>query len=182
MGPRSLLVVTPFLKNFIPALSTYNALSAGLVMGIMILPLVTSLSEDAMSAVPASLREGAFALGATRFEVAANMPNEEIGVGDMTVVVDRDGSGAAELLAERENGVGAIEGHMHSLAGGVDGRKRFKPCILHLLPHVYPESGTAVNRAAGMPQPTCWPWLNSGTGRRSAAAGAHRVDDQVELV
>lgn len=69
-GFFALLVVTPFLKNFIPALSTYNALSAGLIMGIMILPLVASLSEDAMSAVPMSLREGAYGLGSTRFEVA----------------------------------------------------------------------------------------------------------------
>lgn len=72
-GFFALLVVTPFLKNFIPALSTYNALSAGLVMGFMILPLVASLSEDAMSAVPMSLREGAYGLGSTRFEVAVKV-------------------------------------------------------------------------------------------------------------
>lgn len=72
-GFFALLVVTPFLKSFIPALSTYNALSAGLVMGIMILPLVASLSEDAMSAVPMALREGAYGLGSTRFEVAVKV-------------------------------------------------------------------------------------------------------------
>jgi phosphate transport system permease protein len=72
-GFFALLVVTPFLKNFIPALSTYNALSAGLIMGIMILPLVASLSEDAMSSVPMSLREGAYGLGSTRFEVAVKV-------------------------------------------------------------------------------------------------------------
>lgn len=72
-GFFALLVVTPFLKTFIPSLSTYNALSAGLVMGIMILPLVASLSEDAMSSVPMALREGAFGLGATRFEVAVKV-------------------------------------------------------------------------------------------------------------
>jgi phosphate transport system permease protein len=72
-GFFALLFVTPLLKNVIPALSTYNALSAGLVMGIMILPLVASLSEDAMSAVPVALREGAYALGATRFEVAVKV-------------------------------------------------------------------------------------------------------------
>ena len=72
-GFFALLFVTPLLKNIIPALSTYNALSAGLVMGIMILPLVASLSEDAMSAVPMALREGAYALGGTRFEVAVKV-------------------------------------------------------------------------------------------------------------
>jgi phosphate transport system permease protein len=72
-GFFALLVVTPFLKNFIPALSTYNALSAGLIMGIMILPLVASLSEDAMSSVPMALREGAYGLGSTRFEVAVKV-------------------------------------------------------------------------------------------------------------
>ncbi len=72
-GFFALLVVTPFLKNFIPGLSTYNALSAGLIMGIMILPLVASLSEDAMSSVPAALREGAYGLGSTRFEVAVKV-------------------------------------------------------------------------------------------------------------
>jgi phosphate transport system permease protein len=72
-GFFALLLVTPLLKNFIPDLGTYNALSAGLVMGIMIMPMVASLSEDAMSAVPMALREGAFGLGATRFEVAAKV-------------------------------------------------------------------------------------------------------------
>ena len=72
-GFFALLFVTPLLKDVIPDLSTYNSLSAGLVMGIMILPLVASLSEDAMSAVPMSLREGAFGLGATRFEVATRV-------------------------------------------------------------------------------------------------------------
>ena len=69
-GFFALLVVTPFLKNIFPDISTFNSLSAGLVMGIMILPLVASLSEDSMSAVPQALREGAYGLGATRFEVA----------------------------------------------------------------------------------------------------------------
>lgn len=61
--------VTPLLMNLIPGLEPKNALSAGLVMGIMILPLVTSLSEDAMSSVPNDMREGALALGSTRLEV-----------------------------------------------------------------------------------------------------------------
>jgi phosphate transport system permease protein len=66
--------VTPVLDPIIPGgLNGTNALSAGLVMGIMIIPLVSSLSEDAMSAVPNALREGAYGLGATRFEVATRV-------------------------------------------------------------------------------------------------------------
>jgi phosphate transport system permease protein len=66
--------VTPVLDPIIPGgLNGTNALSAGLVMGIMIIPLVSSLSEDAMSAVPNALREGAYGLGATRFEVATRI-------------------------------------------------------------------------------------------------------------
>ncbi|MFN8556557.1 MAG: phosphate ABC transporter permease subunit PstC [Dehalococcoidia bacterium] len=72
-GFFALIVVTPFLARFIPGLSTFNSLSAGIVMGIMIVPLVSSLSEDAMSAVPNSLREGAYGLGATRFETATRV-------------------------------------------------------------------------------------------------------------
>lgn len=69
-GYFALLFVTPLLKKFIPGLSGFNALSAGLVMGVMIIPLVSSLSEDAMHAVPMGLREGAYALGSQRIQVA----------------------------------------------------------------------------------------------------------------
>ncbi|MGQ9622383.1 MAG: phosphate ABC transporter permease subunit PstC [Candidatus Caldatribacteriaceae bacterium] len=69
-GYFALLFVTPLLRRFIPSISGFNALSPGIVMGIMILPLVASLSEDAMQAVPLDLREGGYALGATKFEVA----------------------------------------------------------------------------------------------------------------
>lgn len=70
-GYFALTFVTPHLiRPLFPNADTYNALSASIVMGIMIIPLVSSLSEDAMNAVPRSLREGAYALGATRFEVA----------------------------------------------------------------------------------------------------------------
>ncbi|RMD73829.1 MAG: ABC transporter permease subunit, partial [Chloroflexi bacterium] len=62
-GYFALTVVTPFLKNFIPTLSIFNSLSAGLVMGVMLIPFVASLSEDALSAVPNSLREAAYGLG-----------------------------------------------------------------------------------------------------------------------
>jgi phosphate transport system permease protein len=69
-GYFALLYVTPLLRTVWPDADIFNAASACIVMGIMIVPLVSSLSEDAMSAVPRSLREGAYALGATRFEVA----------------------------------------------------------------------------------------------------------------
>ncbi|OGW96626.1 MAG: phosphate ABC transporter permease subunit PstC [Omnitrophica WOR_2 bacterium GWA2_45_18] len=69
-GYFALIFVTPLLKNIIPGISSFNALSAGLVMGVMIIPLVSSLSEDAMRAVPFSLREGAYALGSRKIQVA----------------------------------------------------------------------------------------------------------------
>jgi phosphate transport system permease protein len=69
-GYFALTFVTPLLQRFIPQLSGFNALSPGLVMGLMILPLVSSLSEDAMRAVPRGLREGSYALGATRMQTA----------------------------------------------------------------------------------------------------------------
>jgi len=69
-GFFALTFVTPLLQEIIPQLKLFNALSPGIVVGIMILPMITSLSEDAMSSVPNSMREGALALGATKFEVA----------------------------------------------------------------------------------------------------------------
>lgn len=67
-GYFALLFVTPVLKLVIPGLQPFNALSAGLVLGISIIPLVASLSEDAIYAVPRSLKEGAYALGLTKRE------------------------------------------------------------------------------------------------------------------
>ena len=69
-GYFALTFVTPLLQTVFEGLIVFNALSAGLVMGIMIIPMVSSLSEDAMVAVPRNLREGAYALGATRYEVS----------------------------------------------------------------------------------------------------------------
>jgi phosphate transport system permease protein len=69
-GYFALLFVTPLLQQFIPGLAGLNALGPGIVMGIMILPLVSSLSEDAMRGVPRGLREGSYALGATRMETS----------------------------------------------------------------------------------------------------------------
>lgn len=69
-GYFALLFVTPLLRKIFPDISGFNSLSAGLVMGIMIIPLVSSLSEDAMHAVPMRLREGAYALGSQKIQVA----------------------------------------------------------------------------------------------------------------
>ena len=69
-GFFALTVVTPFLQELIPGLAGFNALSAGLVMGIMIMPMVSSLSEDALYAVPKSLREGAYGMGSTRLQTS----------------------------------------------------------------------------------------------------------------
>lgn len=69
-GYFALLFVTPFLQLLMPGLPGFNMLSAGLVIGLMIVPYVSSLSEDAMRAVPVHLREGSYALGATRFQTA----------------------------------------------------------------------------------------------------------------
>jgi phosphate transport system permease protein len=69
-GYFALLFVTPLLQQFIPGLAGFNALGPGIVMGIMILPLVSSLSEDAMRGVPRGLREGSYALGATKMQTS----------------------------------------------------------------------------------------------------------------
>jgi phosphate transport system permease protein len=69
-GYFALLMVTPFLQKFIPELPGFNILSAGIVLGFMIIPYVTSLSEDAMRSVPDHLREASYALGANRLETA----------------------------------------------------------------------------------------------------------------
>ncbi|HEV3010696.1 MAG TPA: phosphate ABC transporter permease subunit PstC [Burkholderiales bacterium] len=72
-GYFALLFVTPLLQMIYPGLPGFNLLSAGIVMGIMIIPYVSSISEDAMRAVPMSLREGSYAIGATRFQTAVKV-------------------------------------------------------------------------------------------------------------
>lgn len=69
-GYFALFFVTPMLQSIYPDLPSFNMLSAGIVMGIMIIPYIASLSEDAMRAVPMSMREGSYAMGATRFQTA----------------------------------------------------------------------------------------------------------------
>ena len=69
-GYFALQFVTPLLQGIVPGLAGFNALAPGIVMGIMILPLISSLSEDALHSVPNGLREGAYALGATRMQAS----------------------------------------------------------------------------------------------------------------
>jgi phosphate transport system permease protein len=72
-GYFALTMVTPFLQKFIPSLPGFNMLSPGLVIGIMIIPYVASVSEDAMRSVPNYMREGSYAMGATRFQTATRV-------------------------------------------------------------------------------------------------------------
>ena len=72
-GYFALLIVTPLLQKVFPELPGFSLLSAGLVMGIMIMPYIASLSEDAMRAVPMSLREGSYAMGATKLHTAIHV-------------------------------------------------------------------------------------------------------------
>ncbi|MEG0641136.1 MAG: phosphate ABC transporter permease subunit PstC [Clostridium sp.] len=72
-GYFAVTTITPMLKSILPDISVFNALSAGIAVGIMIIPMVSSLSEDAMMAVPDSLRQGAYGIGSTKFEVATKI-------------------------------------------------------------------------------------------------------------
>ncbi len=72
-GFFALTAITPFLKLFLPGLGVYNALSAGIAVGVLCLPTVTSLTEDALRSIPQSLREAAYGLGGTRFDVATKV-------------------------------------------------------------------------------------------------------------
>jgi phosphate transport system permease protein len=72
-GYFALTFITPIIRIFLPETDVYNAASAAIVVGIMVIPMVSSLSEDAMRAVPSALREGAYALGATKLEVSTRV-------------------------------------------------------------------------------------------------------------
>ncbi len=69
-GYFALLFLTPFLQRFIPSISGFNALSPGIIIGVMIVPYVSSMSEDSMKAVPMHIREGSYAMGATKLQTA----------------------------------------------------------------------------------------------------------------
>ena len=100
-GYFALQFVTPLLQSIVPGLSGFNALSPGIVMGIMILPLVSSLSEDALRAVPTSLREGAYALGATRMETSLRVvvPAAFSGISAATVLAVSRAIGETMIVA-----------------------------------------------------------------------------------
>jgi phosphate transport system permease protein len=88
-GYFALLFMTPLLqKIFGEGVEVYNMASAGIVMGIMILPLISSMSEDALSAVPRALREGAYAMGATKFETSLQvvLPAALSGIGAALII------------------------------------------------------------------------------------------------
>ena len=72
-GYFALTFVTPMLKTVLPDIQVFNALSGAIVVGIMILPMIATLSDNALRAVPDTLRQGAYALGATSFEVTSNV-------------------------------------------------------------------------------------------------------------
>jgi phosphate transport system permease protein len=115
-GYFALQFVTPLLQQIVPSLAGFNALSPGIVMGIMILPMVSSLSEDALRSVPNGLREGAYALGATKMQAA------------LRVVVPAAFSGisaAAVLAASRAIG----ETMIVAIAAGQQPRLTFDPRV-----------------------------------------------------
>ncbi len=115
-GYFALLFVTPLLQAFIPSLSGFNALGPGIVMGIMIIPMVSSLSEDAMYAVPQNLREAAYALGSSKLQVA------------LRVVVPAAVSGiAASLLLAVSRAVG--ETMILAIAAGQQPRLTLNPLV-----------------------------------------------------
>lgn len=100
-GFFALMIVTPFLKQFMDSLSGFNALSAGLVMGIMIIPFVSSLSEDALNAVPDSLREASYGMGSTRLQTAFRVmvPAASSGIGVSVILAFSRAIGETMIVA-----------------------------------------------------------------------------------
>ncbi|WIM05641.1 MAG: phosphate ABC transporter permease subunit PstC [Candidatus Nitricoxidivorans perseverans] len=100
-GYFALVFLTPLLQKIHPDLPGFNLLSAGLVMGIMIIPYVASLSEDAMRAVPMSLREGSYAMGATRLQTALRvvMPAATSGIASAYILGISRAVGETMILA-----------------------------------------------------------------------------------
>ncbi len=100
-GYFALVFLTPLLQKIYPELPGFNLLSAGLVMGIMIVPYVASLSEDAMRAVPMSLREGSYAMGATRLQTALRvvMPAATSGIASAYILGISRAVGETMILA-----------------------------------------------------------------------------------
>lgn len=100
-GFFALMFVTPLLQALLPNLPGFNMLSAGLVMGIMIIPYVSSLSEDAMRAVPMHMREGSYGMGATRFQTAWRVviPSAASGIGAAFILAISRAVGETMIVA-----------------------------------------------------------------------------------
>jgi phosphate transport system permease protein len=100
-GYFALVFLTPLLQKIYPDLPGFNLLSAGLVMGVMIIPYVASLSEDAMRAVPMALREGSYAMGATRLQTALRvvMPAATSGIASAYILGISRAVGETMILA-----------------------------------------------------------------------------------
>ncbi|MDC0626110.1 phosphate ABC transporter permease subunit PstC [Methylophilaceae bacterium] len=100
-GYFALLLVTPLLQKIYPDLPTFNMLGPGIVMGIMIVPYIASVAEDAMRAVPMSMREGAYAMGATRFQTAVSvvMPAATSGIVAAYILAVSRGIGETMIVA-----------------------------------------------------------------------------------
>jgi phosphate transport system permease protein len=100
-GYFALLLVTPLLQKIYPDLSTFNMLGPGIVMGIMIVPYIASVAEDAMRAVPMSMREGSYAMGATRFQTALSvvMPAATSGIVAAYILAISRGIGETMIVA-----------------------------------------------------------------------------------
>jgi len=131
-GYFALLFITPILQNiFGKSIGVYNMLSAGIVMGIMILPLISSMSEDALSAVPNSLREAAYAMGATKQEVSLQvlLPAALSGIGAAVIVGIARAVGETMIVAIASgagpnftfnplNAAETMTGHIARISGG----------------------------------------------------------------
>ena len=100
-GYFALLLVTPILQKIYPDLPTFNMLGPGIVMGIMIVPYIASVAEDAMRAVPMAMREGAYAMGATRFQTALSvvMPAATSGIVAAYILAVSRGIGETMIVA-----------------------------------------------------------------------------------
>lgn len=100
-GFFALTFITPILQKILPQTQIFNALSASIAVGIMTIPMVASLSEDAMMAVPNSIRLGAYALGSTRFEVATKVivPAAISGIGSSFVLAISRAIGETMIVA-----------------------------------------------------------------------------------
>jgi len=100
-GYFALLLVTPLLQKIYPDLPTFNMLGPGIVMGVMIVPYIASVAEDAMRAVPMSMREGAYAMGATRFQTAVSvvMPAATSGIVAAYILAISRGIGETMIVA-----------------------------------------------------------------------------------